>query len=222
MLTIVIGNKAYSSWSMRGWLAVRLSGLPFRERLIPMWSPEWDAARTDGVLALSGRVPTLVDDDDILVWDSLAIVDHLAERVGQDRFWPADPAARAFARTIAAEMHSGYLDLRRHCTMNVRRLYAPATLPAPVQADVDRIVRLWITARTRFGAGGDYLFGDYGAADLMFAPVATRFRTYAIPLPPIAEAYVAAVLAQADVADWLAAAQEEPWVLDRYETGPAA
>ena len=222
MLTIVIGNKAYSSWSMRGWLAVRLSGLPFRERLIPMWSPEWDAARTDGVLALSGRVPTLVDDDDILVWDSLAIVDHLAERVGQDRFWPADPAARAFARAIAAEMHSGYLELRRHCIMNVRRLYAPAALPAPVQADVDRIVRLWITARTRFGTGGEYLFGDYGAADLMFAPVATRFRTYAIPLPPIAEAYVAAVLAQADVADWLAAAQEEPWVLDRYETGPAA
>lgn len=222
MLTIVIGNKAYSSWSMRGWLAVRLSGLPFRERLIPMWSPEWDAARTDGVLALSGRVPTLVDDDDVLVWDSLAIVDHLAERVGQDRFWPTDPAARAFARAIAAEMHSGYLDLRRHCTMNVRRLYDPAALPAPVQADVDRIVRLWITARTRFGTGGEYLFGDYGAADLMFAPVATRFRTYAIPLPPIAEAYVAAVLAHADVADWLAAAQEEPWVLDRYETGPAA
>ena len=221
MQTIIIGNKAYSSWSMRGWLAVRLSGLPFQECLIPMWTPEWDAARANGPLAFSGKVPTLIDGD-MLLWDSLAIIDHLAEQVGPDRFWPTDPSARALARAITAEMHSGYMDLRRHCTMNVRRSYAPAPLPAPVQADVDRIVRLWTEARTRFGTGDDFLFGTYGAADLMFAPVATRVRTYAIPLPPIADAYVTALLAHPDVADWLAAAQDEPWVLDRYETAPAA
>ena len=220
MLTIIIGNKAYSSWSMRGWLAVKLSGLPHAETLLPMWTPEWDAARATGPLALSGKVPTLIDGDTV-VWDSLAIVDHLAERAGADRFWPTDPAARALARSIAAEMHSGYMDLRRHCTMNVRRTYPAAPLPAPVQANIDRIVRLWTEARTRFGADSDYLFGAYGAADLMFAPVATRFRTYAIPVPPVADAYVTALLAHPDVADWLDAAQAEPWVVDKYETGPA-
>ncbi|WP_076071143.1 glutathione S-transferase [Sphingomonas montana] len=216
MLNIVIGNRAYSSWSMRGWLAVRLSGLPFTETLLPMWSPEWDAARATGPLALSGKVPTLIDGD-VTLWDSLAIVEHLAEHTGRDRFWPADPAARARARSIAAEMHSGYPDLRRDCGMNVRRRYAPSPLAPATQGDVDRVVALWTEARTRFGTGGDYLFGDYGAADLMFAPVATRFRTYAVPLPAIADRYVDALLAHPHVAEWIAAAHAEPWVLDRYE-----
>lgn len=220
MLEIVIGNKAYSSWSMRGWLAVRQSGLPFTETLIPMWTPEWDAARATGPLALSGKVPTLIDDG-LTVWDSLAIVGHLAERVGPAPFWPADPAARALARSIAAEMHSAYPDLRRHCGMNVRRVYPAAPLPDAVQADIDRIVHLWTEARTRFGGDGPWLFGPYGAADIMFAPVATRFRTYGIALPPVAEAYVTALLAHPHIADWLAAAQAEPWFVDKYEVAPA-
>lgn len=220
MLEIVIGNKAYSSWSMRGWLAVKQSGLPFTETLIPMWTPEWDAARATGPLALSGKVPTLIDDG-LTVWDSLAIVEHLAEQVGPAPFWPADPAARALARSIAAEMHSAYPDLRRHCGMNVRRVYPATPLPDAVQADIDRIVHLWTEARTRFGGDGPWLFGAYGAADILFAPVATRFRTYSIALPPVAEAYVTALLAHPHVADWLAAAQTEPWFVDKYEVAPA-
>ncbi|HEX8447820.1 MAG TPA: glutathione S-transferase [Sphingomonas sp.] len=216
-MQIIIGNKAYSSWSMRGWLAVRLSGLVHDETLIPMWSEEWDAAQaTPPFRASAGKVPILIDGDAV-VWDSLAIVDYLADMVGRDRFWPADPAARALARSMAAEMHSSYPDLRRHCTMNVRRHYPAAALPDAVQTDVDRIVALWTEARTRFGGGGDYLFGDYGAADLIFAPVATRFRTYAIPLPPVAEAYATTLLRHPDVAAWIDAARTEPWVVAKYE-----
>jgi glutathione S-transferase len=216
MRELIIGNKAYSSWSMRGWLAAKQSGLPFTETLIPMWTAEWDAARATGPLALSGKVPTLIDGDAV-VWDSLAIIDHLAEQAGPDRFWPADPAARALARSIAAEMHSSFVDLRRDCTMNVRRRYAPVPHSDAVQADIDRIVRLWTEARTRFGGDGPYLFGAYGAADIMFAPVVSRFHTYSIALPPVAADYVQAMRTHPHVADWIAAGQAEPWIVDKYE-----
>jgi glutathione S-transferase len=217
MLKLIIGNKVYSSWSMRGWLAAKQSGLPFEEILYPLYDADWPARRAGAELVPSnGKVPILYDGD-IAVWDSLAIVEHLAEQAGADRFWPADPAARALARSMAAEMHSGYLPLRRDCTMNTRRRYAPAPLSPEVEADMARICALWREARTRFGAGGPYLFGDYGAADIMFAPVATRCATYAIPLPADAQAYVDTVLAHPHVRQWLDEAEAEPWVLERFE-----
>ena len=169
MLRIIIGNKAYSSWSLRGWLAVKQSGLPYEELVLPMYDPAWPTRRMEPDLAVSnGKVPTLWDGD-AAVWDSVAIVDYLDAVTGGTRFWPKDKAALALARSMAAEMHSGYVPLRKACSMNVRRVF-PAQMPsAAVQENVERIVALWEQARARFGAGGPYLFGAFGAADIMFA-----------------------------------------------------
>ena len=215
MLRILVGNKRYSSWSLRGWLAVKQSGLPHDERMIPMWTAEYDAAKADGTLP-SGKVPTLWDGD-VPVWDSLAIIDYLADKVGAERFWPADPAARALARSIAAEMHSGFVALRQQCGMNLRRHYPNFAVSAETQADIDRIVSLWTEARSRFGAGGDFLFGSFGAADIMYAPVVTRFVTYDVKLPPVAQAYVEAMVAHPFMREWQAGADAEDIVLEKYE-----
>ncbi len=222
MLKLIIGNKAYSSWSMRGWLAVRQSGLPFEEIVVPMYDEEWDRRRQgDEFTPSSGKVPILWDGDTV-VWDSIAIVDFLADRVGRDRFWPEDEPARAMARSMAAEMHSGFAALRREHAMNIRTRFPPRPLSADAQADVARVYELWAQARARFGSGGDYLFGGFGAADIMFAPVCTRLVTYGIPMPRFAAAYVSAVYAHPFVQDWIAGAQAEDWVLERYEPTPAA
>ncbi|SDC00210.1 glutathione S-transferase [Sphingomonas sp. YR710] len=216
-LRLFIGNKVYSSWSLRGWLAVRQSGLPFEETVAPLYDDSWDARREAAEFAPSnGKVPILWDGD-VPVWESLAIIDYLADKVGADRFWPADPAARALARSMASEMHAGYQALRQQHTMNMRHVYPPEPLTPEVAENVDRIVALWDQARTRFGQGGDYLFGAFGAADIMFAPVVTRFRTYSIPLPPAAAAYCDAVRAHPFMVEWTAGADAESWVIERFE-----
>ena len=215
MLKIIVGNKRYSSWSLRGWLAVKQSGLPYEELVLPMWTPEYDAAKAQGLLP-SAKVPTLWDGD-IPVWDSFAIVEHLAERAGRDLFWPADPAARAFARSIAAEMHSGFAPLRQQCGMNLGRRYPGFALNPEALADIARIANLWTEARERFGAGGEFLFGDFGAADIMFAPVVTRFVTYDVALPDVPRAYVEAVTAHPFMREWQAGADAETTLLDKYE-----
>ena len=216
-LKLFIGNKVYSSWSMRGWLAVKQSGLPFEEHVAPLYGDEWDETRTVPEFAPSnGKVPILWDGDSA-VWESLAIIDYLADKVGRDVFWPKDDAARALARSMASEMHAGYQPLRQEHTMNMRHVYPPAPLSPDVQANVTRIVSLWDRARTSFGAGGPYLFGAFGAVDIMFAPVVTRFRTYAIPLPAAAQDYCAAIWANPLVAEWTAGAAAETWVIDRFE-----
>ena len=217
MMKLIIGNKNYSSWSMRGWLACKLSGLPFEEQVVPLYDGDWVERRaTEAFAPSSGKVPILWDGDTV-VWDSLAIVEHLNDLTGNTRFWPADPAARAMARSLAAEMHSGFAPLREHCGMNIRRLFAARPLRDDVAADVARIVRLWAQARARFGGDGDFLFGEFGAADIMYAPVVTRFVTYAIPLPRFADRYVEAVTAHPHVQDWIAEAQAEEWVIGRLE-----
>jgi glutathione S-transferase len=222
MLKLIIGNKAYSSWSLRGWLAVRQSGLPFEEVVVPLYDENWDQRRKAADLApSSGKVPILWDGD-AAIWDSLAIIDWLADKVGGDIFWPADPAARGLARSLSAEMHAGFTYLRRAHSMNIRQLYPARPLSAEVEADVVRIVSLWAEARARYGQGGDFLFGAFGAADIMFAPVVTRFVTYAIPLPRFAEAYGDAVLAHPFMQDWIAAAEEEDMVIDRFERSGTA
>ncbi len=217
MLRLVIGNRAYSSWSMRGWLAAKQSGLPFDEIMTPLYDGDWADRRQQPDLRPSGGKVPILWDGDVAVWDSLAIIDHLAEKVGDARFWPADPVARGMARSMAAEMHSGYLPLRRACSMNVRRRYPAKPLDDDLAADVRRITDLWAEARSRFGAGGSFLFGDFSAVDIMFAPVVTRFETYAIPLPADARAYCDAILAYPWVRDWIDRAQDEPWVIERFE-----
>jgi glutathione S-transferase len=222
MLKLIIGNRAYSSWSMRGWLACRQSGEEFEELVVPLFDDEWDRRREGDEFAPSlGKVPILWDGE-CVVWDSLAIVEFLADRVGRDAFWPEDASARGMARSMAAEMHSSFANLRRELPMNVRRSYPPKELSDPVRGEINRIMQLWAQARARFGGTGDYLFGDWCAADIMFAPVVTRFITYGVRVPPFAGTYMKAVLSHPHVTEWIDAAQDEPWVIEQYESDKAA
>ncbi len=218
MLKLVIGNKAYSSWSLRGWLAVKQSGLPFEEIVHSMFGPDWDERQaTDPLLAPSrGKVPILWEGDSA-VWESTAIIDWLADRVGREAYWPFDDTARAFARSIAAEMHAGFQALRSECGMNVRRHFPDFAVSDAVHSDIARIDALWSEARTRFGQHGPYLFGAFGGADIMFAPVVTRFVTYGLPLSATARAYVDTMMANPFMVEWLEGANAEEWVIDKYE-----
>ena len=216
-MKLIIGNKNYSSWSLRGWLACKQSGLHFDEITVPMFGDEWDEARNgDDLAPSSGKVPVLWDGDAV-VWDSLAIVEYLADRVGRDRFWPKADDARAMARSMVAEMHSSYLALRRACPMNVRARHDGWQIDEEVRADVLRILTLWAEARARFGRGGPFLFGAFCAADLFYAPVVSRFQTYGITVPGFAEAYMDAVWDHEWLRAWVAAAEAEEWVIEQYE-----
>ena len=216
-MKLIIGNRAYSSWSMRGWLAIKHSDLEFEELVVPLFDEAWEKRREGDEFAPSlGKVPILWDGD-CVVWDSLAIIEFLADRVGREQFWPADDAARGMARSMAAEMHSGFSNLRRELPMNVRRIIDSGPLSDEVKTEIDRIMVLWAQARARYGGTGDFLFGDWCAADIMFAPVVTRFVTYQVPVPPFAATYMEAVLAQEHVVEWIELAQDEPWVIEEYE-----
>jgi glutathione S-transferase len=218
LLRLIIGNRAYSSWSMRGWLACRQSGEKFEELVVPMFDAEWDQRRDGDEFAPSmGKVPILWDGD-CVVWDSLAIVEFLADRVGRDKFWPEDESARGMARSMAAEMHSSFPNLRRELPMNVRKTYPPIEISDGVRDEINRILQLWAQARARYGGTGDFLFGDWCAADIMYAPVVTRFITYGVSMPPFAALYMKAVLSHPDVNDWIDKAQDEPWVIEQYES----
>ena len=221
-MKLIIGNRAYSSWSMRGWLALKQSGLEFEELVVPLFDEAWEKRREGDEFAPSlGKVPILWDND-CVVWDSLAIIDFLADRVGRDRFWPEDDAARGMARSMAAEMHSGFSNLRRDLPMNVRRIIDSGPLTPAVTEEIDPIMQLWAQARARYGGTGDYLFGDWSAVDIMFAPVVTRFVTYRVPVPSFAAVYIKAVLSHPHVNEWIDKAQDEPWVIEQYEADRAA
>ena len=213
-LTLVIGNKNYSSWSFRPWIALRMGAIPFEEVVIPLYEP----GSKERILSFSpaGKVPVLIDGD-VRVWESLAIIDELAERFPQAQLWPKDPAARAHARAIAAEMHAGFAPLRRHCPMNMRRPAKARELPPEVAADVKRIEAIFTECRECFGQGGAFLFGGFGAADAMYAPVVSRLYTYGIPVGPVAEAYKQAIMALPAWTEWRAAALKETWVMANDE-----
>ena len=226
-MKLVIGNKNYSSWSLRGWLACRQSGLAFEEITVPLYGEDWDERKTrDGNLApSSGKVPILWDGegaDAAVIWDSLAIIEYLADKVGRDRFWPKDDAARGMARSMVAEMHSSYLALRRQMPMNVRRRVTGMAVPPEVQADIVRILTLWAEARARFGQGGPFLFGTFCAADIIYAPVVSRFLTYGVGVPGFAEAYMEAVWEHPWMQAWVAAAEEEEWTIEQFEEAQTA
>jgi glutathione S-transferase len=216
-LHLIIGNKNYSSWSLRPWLAMKVAGIAFGETLISLDTPDFKAkvSAVSGVNA-AGRVPLLIDGD-IRVWESLAILEYLAERFPQARLWPAQERARAHARAVAAEMHSGFLPLRRYLPMNLRRPVKPRVLDAAAAADVARIDAIWGQCRTQFGAGGAFLYGAFGAADAMYAPVVWRFHTYAVDVSDVARAYMSAVMALPASLEWREAARHEPWVLPHDE-----
>jgi glutathione S-transferase len=214
-LKLVVGNKNYSSWSMRPWLALRASGIAFEEIFIPLYTGEADKQR---ILELthSGKVPALIDDD-VTIWDSLSIIEYAAERFPEARLWPEDRASRAHARSISAEMHSGFMALRNECGMNLHRPIRAIALSADARANVARIQEIWIECRDRYGKLGPFLFGRFGAADAMFAPVVHRFRTYAIEVAGEAQTYMATVLALPALQEWTRAALAETLVIERFE-----
>jgi len=221
LIKLIVGNRAYSSWSMRGWLAVKHSGEEFEELVVPMFDEEWEKRREGDEFAPSlGKVPILWDGD-CVVWDSLAIVEFLADRHGKETYWPQDESACGMARSMAAEMHSGFSNLRRDLPMNVRKTFPYKPLSDEVRNEIERILQLWAQARARFAGTGPFLFGDWCATDMMYAPVVTRFITYSVPLPPFAELYMKAVLSHPHVIEWIDKAQDEPWVIEQYEHEPA-
>ena len=216
-LKLVIGNKNYSSWSMRPWLALRASNIPFEEVFITLYTD--NAADKNRVLSFSraGKVPALIDGD-ITIWDSLAIIEYLAEQFPQAGLWPEDRARRAHARSISAEMHSGFMALRNECGMNLHRPVGAIELSADARADVARIEDIWTECRERWGTSGPFLFGAFCAADAMFAPVVHRFRTYAIPVAPQAASYMETMMALPAFAEWTRAGLAEILVIEKFET----
>jgi glutathione S-transferase len=212
--TLVIGNKNYSSWSLRPWLLMREAGLPFEEIRIPLRTPGTAARIREHSPA--GRVPVL-HDGAVTVWDSLAIAEYLAERHPDLALWPADTAARSHARAVSAEMHSGFQALRTHMPMHCRASFPGAGRTAEALADIARITALWRDCRSRFGAAGELLLGAFSIADAMYAPVVLRLRTYGVELDPVCRAYSDAVLALPALRRWLAEAQAETEVIPEYE-----
>jgi glutathione S-transferase len=215
-LTLVIGNKNYSSWSMRPWLALKAGNIAFEEVFISLYTGAADKQRILD-FSRSGKVPVLVDGD-ITVWDSLAIIEYAAERFPQARLWPEDRASRAHARSISAEMHSGFAALRNECGMNLHRPVGAIDLSAVARADIARIQEIWTDCRKRYGKSGPFLFGAFGAADAMFGPVVHRLRTYAIAVEPAVRDYMEAMMALPAFREWTAAALSETIIIDKFET----
>ena len=217
-MKLIIGNKNYSSWSLRGWLAAKQSGIAFEEIIVPIYGEGWDEVKRQNqdIAPSSGKVPILWDGDAV-VWDSLAIIEYLGDKVGRDRFWPKADDARAMARSMVAEMHAGYYALRHECPMNIRRRAVGYTPSDEVRGDIVRILQLWAEARARFGKGGPFLFGAFSAADIIYAPVVSRFYTYGVPVPGFAAAYMEAIWDHDWLKQWIAAAENEDWVIQQFE-----
>jgi len=214
-LKLVIGNKNYSSWSMRPWVAMRGSGIPFEEIFIPLYTGPADKQRILDV-SKAGKVPALIDDD-VTIWDSLAIIEYLAEHYPDAGLWPQAREARAHARSISAEMHSGFAALRNECGMNLHRPVKAKRLSDAARADIARVQEIWIDCRTRYGAQGPFLFGAFSAADAMYAPVVHRFRTYAIDVAPLVKDYMTTMMALPAFAEWTDAGLAETIVIERLE-----
>jgi glutathione S-transferase len=214
VLTLVIGNKNYSSWSLRPWLLLKHLGVDFQEISVALHAPE-TAARI-ARYSPSGRVPVLLDGD-LRIWESLAIGEYLAERY--PAVWPAESRARALARSVSSEMHAGFTALRGELPFNCRARRSGVTPSPMAQADIDRVVEIWETCRAIGANAGPWLFGGFTCADAMLAPVALRFHTYGIALPETAQAYVATVCDDAAVRAWIQAARQETAIIPEEERG---
>ena len=213
-LTLVVGNQNYSSWSMRPFLALRHTGAPFELVVVPLRQSSTTASIASHSPA--GRVPIL-HHGPLTVWDSLAICEYLAELFPDAKLWPADRAARAHARSISAEMHSGFATLRNEMPMNVRATKAPRPLGPDLAKDIERVKQIWRDCRKQFGAGGPFLFGSFTNADAMFGAVVSRFRTYSVPLEGAEKAYADAVWASPQMQAWAEEARKEAWGIDEYD-----
>ena len=210
LLTLVIGNKNYSSWSLRPWLLLRQASIPFEEVRLVLGIDDLSKHSP------SGLVPVLKHGA-LTIWDSLAIAEYLAEQFPEKALWPRDVEARAVARAVSAEMHSGFINLRTHMNMNCRGHFPGKGMTPEVAKDIQRIQQIWQDCRSRFGKDGDFLFGKFSIADAMYAPVSFRFVTYAVPLAPVAREYVSTLQDLPAMQEWLAAAKEESEVIEQYE-----
>jgi glutathione S-transferase len=215
MLKLVIGNKNYSSWSMRPWLVLRANNIAFEEVFIPLYTNKADKDRILNV-SHSGKVPALIDGD-VTVWDSLSIIEYLAEKFPEAGLWPDDRAARAHARSISAEMHSGFMPLRNECGMNLHRPIRAVALSDDARANVARVQEIWADCHARYGKKGPFLFGAFCGADAMFAPVVHRFRTFAIPVAKDAQPYVDAMMSLPAFEEWTRDGLAETLVIERLE-----
>jgi glutathione S-transferase len=213
-LTLTIGNRNYSSWSMRAWLPLRATGADFTEQMVLL-------GRDDTAAGISRHSPTglvpVLRHGDLVIWDSLAIAEYAAELFPEAGLWPVDPRTRAVARSVTAEMHSGFTAVRGNMPMNIRASYPGEGRGPGVDADIARITTIWESCRRDFGAGGDLLFGDFTIADAFYAPVVSRFKTYGVEVGGAAGAYMEALWADPAVREWVAEAEAEDWVVERYE-----
>jgi glutathione S-transferase len=216
MLKLVIANKLYSSWSLRPWMVMRAFAIPFEEISIPLRQSDSRARVLE--YSPSGKVPALVDGD-LVVWESLAIIEYLAELYPDKRIWPEDRIARAHARAVSNEMHGGFQALRQLCPMNLGGRYETPELIDALKANVSRVEDIWRETRRAFGASGDFLFGAFCAADAMYVPVVTRLDTYQIPVQTDTRAYMDSVLAHPAFIEWRTAALTEPWLIADYDAG---
>lgn len=208
-MILVIGNKNYSSWSLRAWLTLKQTGESFEEVRLPLHTSEFE--REIVQYSPSGKVPCLIDGD-IRVWESLAICEYLAEHFPKASLWPKDPKARAFARSISNEMHAGFMALRKNLPMSIRERISKE-ISEDAHADCRHVATIWREAREQFGMGGPFLFGHFTIADAMYAPVVTRFVTYNVKVDPISQKYMDAILNLPAMKEWSAAAQKEIEVL---------
>jgi glutathione S-transferase len=213
-MQLIIANKRYSSWSLRPWLVMRHFDLPFDETVIPLDQPETHAEILK--VSPSGRVPCLIDGA-LNIWESLAIIEYLAETFPEQPIWPREKAARAVARAISSEMHAGFMGLRRACPMNLRKTFAWRDWGEAASADATRIVELWRDARARYGSGGQFLFGEFSAADAMYAPVVHRLNGYSWPVEGDTRSYLDAMLDLPAMRDWQKAAAAETWIVPSDE-----
>ncbi|NQV47328.1 MAG: glutathione S-transferase family protein [Rhodospirillaceae bacterium] len=212
--TLIIGNKNYSSWSLRPWLAMKVGGIAFTEQLIPLFDDNWgdDIAKVSPSL----RVPVL-QHGDLTIWETLAIMEYIAERHPDAGLWPKDQAARAIAHAVSCEMHSGFTALRGNMPMNIRKSLPGKGMGDGVAADIARVCAIWRDCRERFGNGGPFLFGTFTNADAMFAPVVSRLTTFCVELDEPSQAYVDAVQALPAMVEWSEASRAEKWVVEEDE-----
>lgn len=213
-LHLVIANKAYSSWSMRPWLAMKANGLNFRETVIGL--DQSDTQAKIKTYSAAGKVPVL-QHGDVTVWESLAILEYLAEVFPDKHWWPKNPQARAVARSVATEMHGGFSNLRQAMPMNVRKTFPPVVGNDAIDADVARVASIWRDCRTKFGTDGPFLFGAFSNADAMYAPIVTRFKTYSVALDAVCQEYSDAILNHPDVREWYILAAGETRIIAKYE-----
>ncbi len=213
-MKLIIGNKNYSSWSLRPWLVLKHLDIPFEEVLIPLY--QQTTAQKIKEHSASGKVPVLIDDD-IQIWDSMAICEYLDEKYPNDHLWPQDLKARAVARSVSAEMHSGFVALRQNLPMNIRKQITLPTLEPLVRKDMDRIEQIWMECRTQFGKKGPFLFGKFSIADAMYAPVVLRFKTYGLEVHPTSQEYMNQIMALPALGEWIKEAIKESHVVGQFE-----